>query len=72
MYNIKVDSMISEIKSNLVIRTVPIKPLDPNQLREKVINARNHIVISCGTSQHATRASAIWHWRTLEAPKKQV
>ena len=49
MRNTKVDKVILENGRATAIRTVPMKPLDPNQLQEKVIKARKQIVISCGT-----------------------
>ena len=49
MCNTKIDRVIIENGRATAIRTVPMKPLDPRQLQEKVIRARKQIVISCGT-----------------------
>lgn len=49
MCNTKVDRVILENGRATAIRTLPMKPLDPNQLQEKIIKARKQIVISCGT-----------------------
>ena len=49
MCKTKIDRVILEIGRATAIRTVPMKPLDPNQLQETVIKARKQIVISCGT-----------------------
>lgn len=49
MCNTKIDRVILENGRATAIRTVPMKPLDPNQLNEKIIKARKQIVISCGT-----------------------
>ena len=49
MCNTKIDRVIIEDGRATAVRTVPMKPLDPRQLQEKVIRARKQIVISCGT-----------------------
>lgn len=49
MCNTKVDKVILENGRATAIRTVPMKPLHPQQQQGKIIRARKQIVLSCGT-----------------------
>ncbi|MCJ1227930.1 Alternative oxidase, mitochondrial precursor [Toensbergia leucococca] len=49
MCNTKIDKVILENGRAVAVRTVPMKPLHPDQQQEKIIRASKQIVISCGT-----------------------